>query len=88
MGIVKFLKRSLVGMGGLLAISASSAVNEAPQHAAALPSLAATSAWLQHVENRLEGMLSPTKAATTDPVWMALLALACMAVVVKRRGSP
>lgn len=87
MGTGRFLRRSVAGSVGLLAISASSAVNETARQVAAIPSVATPPAWLQQAEAWLQAVLSPVQAGPADPVSMALLGLACMAIVVKRRGN-
>jgi hypothetical protein len=87
MGTGRFLRRSVAGSVGLLAISASSAVNETARQVAASPAVATPPAWLRQAEAWLQAVLSPVQAGPADPVSMALLGLACMAIVVKRRGN-
>lgn len=87
MGTGRFFRRSVAGAVCLLTISASSAVNETAQQAAAYPSLHMPPAWLKQAEAWLQALMSPVQAGQADPVSLALLGLACMAIVVKRRGS-
>ncbi len=84
MGMARLLKRSVVGAGWLLAISASSAVNEAPREGGAVASV---SAHLQGVAAQLQRLLEPAPTGSVDSVWLALLAMACMAIVVKRKSG-
>ena len=84
MGMARWWKRSVVGAGSLLAISASSAVNE-PLHAAS--ALASASAHVRGFSAQIQGLLAPAQAGPVDSVWLALLAMACMAIVVKRKSG-
>ena len=78
------IKRGLVGAGFLAGIGASSAVGIQPQ----APALTNAFDRLKAVAWGQDAASVPAAADLSDPVWLALVGIALMAVMVKRRSKP